>query len=228
MTDTPLASPPARGRPWTAASLIGDGWRAIKADPSLILVMLLVMVVANLIDIAFSIAGEIVGGDAQTFLEIAGAVLNLPLNAWITVGWLRYILAAMRGERPGIGVVFAGGPVLAMLGMYVVYAVCVLLGLVLLIVPAFILVCGWWVAGFSIVDRHKGPIQCLADSWALTRGYKWEIMLLLILEFLIVVAGLLACGVGIFVALPIVAASSTALYQRLIGEEPTLGAPAVR
>ena len=226
MSGTALEPPRASPARWTAATLIGDGWHAVKADPTLILVALLAGLLGNAIDIAFSIAASVAGGRDRVLLDIAGTLLNLPLEAYITVGWVRYLLAALRGQRPALGLILSGGRTTAMLVMLFVGAIAKLVGLALLIAPGLMLICGWRAGRFCLVDRNRGPIEALADSWALTDGRKWEILLLVIFSILLVLGGLLLCVVGVIPAATIVSAATAALYLRLIGERPVLGAPA--
>jgi hypothetical protein len=91
---------------------------------------------------------------------------------------------------PYIGVSILGG-----LGVFA--------GLLLLIVPGIILLCGWYVIAPVIVGERTGVSDALGRSWQLTSGFKWQIFAVLLvgLMLVLVTGGLLGGIVGAFVGL---------------------------
>lgn len=59
-----------------------------------------------------------------------------------------------------------------------------LAGFVLLIIPGFILYCGWFVTLPVVAGEGLGAARAMARSWALTKGYKTSLFALICVEIL--------------------------------------------
>lgn len=225
MTDEPAPRAPL---PWTPSGVIDEGWNVVRRDPTLILVAFLVFVLGSLVSIVGAGIAGAVGGDAAPFIQLGFDLLNLPIAAYFAIGWIRYLLRLLRGEPVELGLLFTGGGMtLRMVGVALVFRLGVVIGLLLLIVPGMILAMGWWVCGYELVDRDRGVFASLGGSWRLTRGHRWNLVLLWIFHILIGLLGLLFCVFGVFVSFAILAAADTALYLRLRGEKPVAGPQAL-
>jgi MFS family permease len=54
-----------------------------------------------------------------------------------------------------------------------------------------------------VVYEDCGPGQAIARSWRLVRGNRWQLVVFFLFQFLMVLAGMLVCGIGWFVAVPL-------------------------
>jgi hypothetical protein len=70
---------------------------------------------------------------------------------------------------------------LPLIGLGILWALGLMVGTLLLIVPGVILLCMWWVVVPACVVENLGPIQSLSRSADLTRGYRWKIFGLFLL-----------------------------------------------
>lgn len=108
-------------------------------------------------------------------------VMGLPFQALL----LSRIAAASRGQTEGLRQEWHGAlrawPWMFM--AMIVYALAVLLGFVLLIVPGLILAISLMFAQFSVVLDSLGPIQALNRSHNLVWGHWWRTLGLLLLMF---------------------------------------------
>jgi uncharacterized membrane protein len=136
------------------------------------------------------------------------------------MGLVRYALAIARNRQAGFAEVIASGPLLTYLGAAIVVSLGVMAGLVVCVVPGIILALGWSQFSYLIVDRKLGAIDSIGTSWRITNGHKGNLFLLMLLGILVSIAGLLACCVGLLVAIPIVQFAMAYVYLRLNGEEP--------
>jgi len=89
----------------------------------------------------------------------------------------------MRGRSFAIGESLAAGfrrfwPII---GLCLAMAIGCMLGMVLLVVPGFILFLMWYVALPTCVVERKGPFASMGRSRALTRGHRWKIFGLFLL-----------------------------------------------
>ena len=101
------------------------------------------------------------------------------------------------------------------LGLSILYPLTVLLGLILLIIPGII-----WIVRFSfspliLVDTKMGPIASMKESWAITRGNFWKLVLFWIVVALVNFAGFLLLGVGLLVTVPLTTLASIYIYREL-------------
>jgi len=87
--------------------------------------------------------------------------------------------------------------VFPVLGFFIIYIVAVLLGLVLLVVPALFIGLGWMLGGHIIVLEGEGVMDSLSRSWQLTKGSKRWLFLLAI------VFGVIGMIISVIISIPI-------------------------
>src|SRR5208282_4209455 len=97
---------------------------------------------------------------------------------YFSVGLTRIALAAAKGETPSFGLLFSGGPltvpyVLAAL----IVRVLVELGMLLFVAPGVMLLAGFLLTPFYVVEQNLGPLEAMRASWEATNGYKARIAL---------------------------------------------------
>jgi hypothetical protein len=124
-------------------------------------------------------------------------------------------LKAVRGERIEIRDIFAvfqknyWNAVIA----NIVVGVIVGLGIVMLIVPGIIFACRLAFVPYLVVDEEMDVMDALRVSWDMTRGYGWQIFLMGFLAFFIVIAGLIALFVGVFISAMWISAAFATMYH---------------
>ncbi|MFM9046219.1 MAG: hypothetical protein ACKOOH_00875, partial [Cyanobium sp.] len=174
---------------------------------------------------------------------LAGIVLNL----WGTSGLIRGAWVALAGGKPNLATFTHGDP-RALLRLYlpgfllgcgVVGAVVMLVLLavvvsqasaLLALLPALVLLVGATYLTVSqaflpqvalLHDDH--PFAALARGRQVVDGAWPQVVQLMLLTFVLLVLGLLAGLVGIFVAWPVVVCVVTAAYRQLFGPEDRTG-----
>jgi len=68
---------------------------------------------------------------------------------------------------------------------------------------------------YLVVERGLGPVDAMKESWRVTKGHKGQVGLLILALVGIVILGLLALGIGVFVAAPIAMLAMTHAYRML-------------
>jgi len=91
----------------------------------------------------------------------------------------------------------------------------VLLGLVL-IIPGIIWVIKYSYAPILVVDKKLSAKEAFAVSAEMTEGVKWQLVGFGLFGALIMLGGLLALGIGVFLAMPVVMLASYMLYNKLL------------
>ncbi|MEB3316769.1 MAG: hypothetical protein VKO39_01305 [Cyanobacteriota bacterium] len=189
-------------------------------------------------------------------LMVFTALLGVVLNLWGSCGLVRAAWIALGGKRPGFSTFLRWDPrallrlylpgVLLGFGVIAVVAVVVLLAVVLSQVnawltlpPGLALLAATLYLGVSqaflpqvalLHDDH--PFDALAQGPRVVDPVWGRVVELLTLQFLLLLAGLLACGVGLLVTIPLMSCVSTAAYRQLFGPDDrtglTRGLPEVR
>ncbi len=126
-------------------------------------------------------------------------------------------LRAARGESPQVGdmfAVFSRNYLQAVLASFL-KTLAVIAGLVLLIIPGLILACRLAFVEYLIVDRKMSAWKAMLTSWEMTAGHGWTIFIMFWLTIPIVLAGLLAFCVGVFVSAMLITAAFAVLYHSI-------------
>ena len=98
---------------------------------------------------------------------------------------------------------------------FLLYTLAILGGLILIIVPGIILLIALWPAFLLVMEDDLGPVDAIKGAWALTRGYKWQLFVLGLVGLVVVIAGLLAVGVGLLVAGPVAETARIVAYHEM-------------
>jgi hypothetical protein len=78
-----------------------------------------------------------------------------------------------------------------------------------------------------VVDRNSGAIESLGLSWQLTRKRDWTLTRIFFLQVGIVLAGVVACLLGVLFALPLAILISVVTYLSLVGSTAANAKPSL-
>jgi hypothetical protein len=164
--------------------VISRGFGVIAANPATVLGIALLL--GGLPVVLFGILQQsIVAGELDTF-EVIGSLaisfgsllVNIVFQAIVQGSLVRAAVAHAQGERASFGESVGAGlaVMLPLVGLSVVNALAVGLGLVLLIVPGIMLYVIWSVAAPALVAERIGVFAALGRSRELTRGARWKVL----------------------------------------------------
>jgi uncharacterized membrane protein len=213
-------------------------WERVKADPGTILATVIVgMVLVWVVGIVMSFIGSVVGGigAATTHRSSSGFpfelmplsigmlsvswAINLVVSSFIVAGIMSFALKVAKGVPYTFADLFGGAPIfVSVLVANLVSGLAVSIGLVFLIVPGVILMIGLSMTLPLIVDRGLGPIDALTESWRLTDGNRGNIFIFGLIAFGLAVAGACACGIGIFLVIPLLYIAHMYIYLKLTNQ----------
>ncbi len=178
---------------------------------------LMASLVAEYVDPSFL---GVLGGLVQGTSSLVGLIVN----SYILGGVLSFALKVARGQPVAFGDVFSGGRYFGrMLVAQICAAIAVGLGFALCAVPGFIVLYGICLYGFLIVDQDMAGVDALKKSWEMTKGHRLNIFVLHLLALVVVIAGALACGIGVLLgSIPILVIAGAFMYLRIKGEQPRL------
>ena len=157
---------------------------------------------------------------AISFVPLLGFIGMLVIGGPISAGLDYVYIRRLRGEAAGAGDVFDGFSIafLHLFLVYIVAAVLTSIGFVLCIIPGIYLTVGYVFALPLAIDKRMEFWTAMEVSRRVVHHHWWSVFGYLIVAVLIVFAGLVACLVGMVVAIPVAIAGLMYLYQDLFGE----------
>lgn len=154
---------------------------------------------------------------------IAGAsIIGLVLGGPMMGGLYALYLKKIRGQPARFGDAFIGFSV-AFVPLMLAHVVSVLLtgvGLLLCLVPGIYLWVSWAFTLPLVIDRKLDFWDAMELSRKVVTKHWWAMFGLLIVCFLVVLAGLLACCVGVIVTTAIAQAAVLYAYEDIFGPRP--------
>jgi uncharacterized membrane protein len=101
----------------------------------------------------------------------------------------------------------------------VIYAIIVVFGFILLIIPGIIWSMKYQFFAYLIIDKNMRPIDALKESARITQGHKMNLFIFSLLAILLNLAGLLFFGIGLLVTIPLTSLAVVRIYRKLSTEE---------
>lgn len=144
-------------------------------------------------------------------------LFSIVLSGPFSLGIAYFSLSVIQNEAPHFyqlfhGFHFFGKSFLA----HLCYAILVLVGIVLFIIPGIIVALGFSMTFYIMADRPELSFsECLYESWQLTSGYRLKILGLSLRFFPWYILGVLCLGVGVLLVMPWHYASFARLYKEL-------------
>ncbi len=162
--------------------------------------------------------GEDLPEGVQALFGLAVAAAVFPLNAFFQIGNVRMALQAVRGQPVTLGTLFSGfDRLFVAVVASLITLFCTGAGLLLLVVPGIIILLGLSLVPLYAADTALDPVEALKASWRATTGRKTEILVLFVGMFIVGLAGLLACCIGLVAAIPVVNLMLAIAYEHLSG-----------
>jgi len=201
------------------------GWDTMKSNIGFFIGLL---IVAFLIENLPGIISEFVKGTfpvIAVLLSLAGVLLGMVVQ----MGLMKVSIKFCDGTKGQFDDLLSSfNLVLKFLAGSVVYALIVIGGILLLIVPGIIWGIKFSLFPYFIVDKGFGPIEAIKASGQATDNAKWDLFLFGGLLGLINLAGALVFLVGLFATVPASMVAYAYAYRKLSGENTVSYTPAKR
>ena len=207
---------------FSAGAAIRYGWETFKRRPWFFVgATFVILLLSGLINGLASGIDAVFTGSADE-PSIAGMIINLGLGTLLSMGATAfYLVAHDNPEAADLSLLWHPQPFWKYLGMYLLVALVIAAGLILLIVPGIIFALMFMFAPLIVIERELGPIDAMKESNRITRGHKWPLLGLVALLILINVLGVLALVVGLLVSIPVSTFAFVHAYRSLSGRPET-------
>ncbi len=145
---------------------------------------------------------------------IIGRIITQTFSIFLALGLTRIGLNLVSGKAVSVGMLFGQGDKLvrAILGT-LLFGIAVGVGCLFLIVPGIYIALRYGQYMMAIVDRDMGVMDAFSYSSSVTTNNRTNLFVFWLLAMLICFAGMLACGVGLLIAVPIVWMASMVAYR---------------
>jgi hypothetical protein len=174
--------------------------------------ILLIAIVAVIAFFAVMRSASGFGADAAALLSSGGFLITIVMSFLAAIAAITTAHAAIcamafgdatnRGASLGGAFAYAVARSPALVGLVIVYALCVMLGFAALVIPGLLLLTLFAVALPACIIEGLGPIESLKRSVALTKGDRWRV-----LGFLLVIH--VGVGLGVQLVVHLVRMAST-------------------
>lgn len=196
-------------------SAISLGWETFKTRPWFFIGASAIIILAHVAASAVSTIFDFGGSFEEP--SIFGDVANMLLSAPIDMGMIAFFLAAHADPKTvQYSVLWHPWPYWKFVGAYLLSSIAMLVGFILLVVPGIIAAVVLMFTTIVVIDQGLGPIEALKESVRITRGHFWPLLGFGVLLTLIALAGILALGVGLLVALPVIMIACVHAYRVLL------------
>ena len=143
---------------------------------------------------------------------------DVPLITTIAAaGLLKMAFDVVDGREASLGTMFQGWDKLQVVVATILVGIATFIGFILCVLPGIVVVIFSAFTTAFVVDQKLGGIDAIKASINLVKNNFGPAILWMLLAFLCVVVGAIACGVGLLVAIPVVLISQAYTVRALTG-----------
>jgi serine/threonine protein kinase len=192
-------------------------WALVKGDFwPLVGMTLLILALMSIADSAFTSNHHESNGVTTEGLSVLALLLNGPLLA----GLYLYFLKKIRSQTATVETAFAGFFSKRFLHLFLAHFVVTaltVLGFLCLILPGIYLMVAWSFTLALIIDKGLDFWPAMELSRKMVNKHWWKMLLFLLVMAGGLLGGILCCGIGIFIAAPVVIAAFMYAYEDIFG-----------
>ncbi|HLU42291.1 MAG TPA: hypothetical protein VKZ55_07840 [Microthrixaceae bacterium] len=204
---------------------ISYGWKKFQEHAKdfivLVLVVFAVTVVLALLS-QFALLPAFTGSDSGFVVSMFGfalvTVIQFVIGFIVQAGVYRAALGVTRGQAPTVSQLtdttnlgpFVLTVLLVGVGAFVGYLLCFIPGLIWIVLTAY--------APIIAIDRGTSPVDSIRQSIDWVTNNLGQVLLILIVAYVVYIAGAIACFVGLLVSIPVALVAITYSYRALNNE----------
>ena len=193
-------------------------WRAMVNHIGPLVIIALVVVAIH-----FAL-GLITRGTGSSLVDLMAGIVSWVVSSLLAFGLTRAALAILDGRDPTVQDVLNPDRLITYLLASIMFSVAVTLGLILCVLPGLVIAFLLWFFGYAILDAPdtpgspaRNPVAALTRSYQVTSRRPGNILLIAVMCVVLNIVGLLLCGIGLVVTLPLTAIISAYTWRVLTG-----------
>lgn len=234
-------APPSNSDGYDAVEAIKYGWAKFTKNPGQLLVpglvfllsVIVVEVVVQIVvqsvllgthDCTTTLFGATVNSKCgpgffmSLFANSIGSFAASLLISALGAGMIKCALNLVDGREVVVGDVFGYVAKPNVFATAALIAVATFVGTLLCVLPGIIVSFLTTFAMFYVVDKGKSPTDAIRASISLMTSRLGDMIIFFLLGIACIIVGVIACGIGIFVAAPVVAIAAAFTFRTLNGE----------
>jgi uncharacterized membrane protein len=194
---------------------VSFAWKTFKARPWFFVATTIIVVVI-----------EMLGGSLQEGAPILGSLVSIAVSTLVYCGIITlYLKAHDNVASVSYKDLWNPKPFWSYLGVSILTAIVVILGLIVLIIPGIILGIMFSFSGYFVVEKGMTPIAAMKESMKLTRGNRWKLFLLGLTFFFLGLLGAIPVLLGLLVVVPMGMLATVHAYRNLQKGMGTIASP---
>ncbi len=198
---------------FSVSEAIKFGWNTFTKRPWFFIGIVVAMFIAyGILSSVTDPSKSEMSGVMSVLVSVAAAVLGMLIEMML-------INLALKSHDSVESVRFSDAwsklPFWNYIGVKILAAIIVIVGLILLVIPGIIAALMFLFSNYLVVDKGLGPIEALKESMRITKGHKWQLLLLVLAVAGLNILGALAFFVGLFVSVPVSILAMAHVYRTL-------------
>ncbi len=159
--------------------------------------------------------------DLGVFIFLGQLVL-IAASMFFMIGYLDMLIKIARGQPAAVGDLFKiPGRLGPMIGVILLFGLMVSIGSMLCVIPGLILLVMFWPAQLLVLEGKADVIESFTVARSITANNTLTIILVWLVGGVIANLGALACGVGVFVSIPLAQLLWVTAYLMMSGQLAT-------
>lgn len=209
--------------PVSVSDALGRAWRLLNRNQWTVIGAFIIYCAPGIL---LNVANAILDGQARRagvdrnlFVQFGSALVVNLFQSWLYLGYMQILLNTAKGKPASIGLLFSKGNLLLYwIGAAILAALAIMVGLVGLIIGAFIVAIILQPLPFVLVDQKVNPIECISKTFSLGWANFGTMLLTAVVTFGLVFAGILMCGIGATVTVPLAILMQAIIYLMMTGQ----------
>ncbi len=200
-------------KPLTINKALTYGWETFLAHWK---PLTLLSVISLVLSFAPSLIVNEFNQNQQYLVAIGVNLLSTVLSIFFFIGVTQVTLKIYDKEKTGYDDLFTHIPTFFnYLAVSLFVGIATLVGFILLIIPGIIWATRFQLAPYLVIDKGMGPFEAMRESWRITKGQTLNLIGYGFVLGVIGILGLLAAGIGIIVAQPVLWLAIVFIYRKL-------------
>ena len=195
------------------ADILSAAWKSYKSQCWLLTGLIIGFTIIFSLLLLFATPTK---GEPMSISGIIVYVICFFLFCLFSMGYLRNCLQTLDNEEPQFSAFGqTSRKIFSFIAACLAFSVMIFVGCVLLLFPGIYLALRFQFFYTSMVDEDTGVIESFKRSWHMTKGQTRRLFILMLFHLLIVIFGLAALGIGIFIATPLFLLMYGHAYRKL-------------